>query len=576
MLRRSPTARWQVATAWLLATGGLVGYAWVGGTVLAALDAGALVAVAALAAPILPARLPAPAGDLTVPLLLVALLIVRPARDAVLAGALTPCAVALVLYGAPAPRPWRTDGLALAAAVAIAPPWAVFAALPWRAGRRVAAVIAVVGGGTVTALRWAVSGGSWLRLLSGPVPAGVNGRLDDVSVHGILLRLGLSSGLLLACWLAVVAAVVVLAVVRVGRYAGDAQPLLALGVLGCAAVAATPIAWSYALIWLLPAAAGRLGRRAEDRALWPVVAIVPTLLTSWLFDPKIDPVTSFVLRNSPGLLAVLAAAALPFRMRSDPHWQARRPAIAGTRGLLPGWLRSARRPNLMLELLFIQVGYGVYTWIRNAGPNRVREAQTHGEEVFDAERLLHLDVEHGLNRLVQASDWLDDALEHYYKTLHFAVPLAVLAWLYWRRPERYRPARSVLFATTGLALIGFWAYPLAPPRLTPGHGFQDTLHPDSNPFGAFTKLANQFAAMPSLHIAWSTWCALVLVTAAPYLWVRVLGAIYPITTLVVVLGTANHWLLDAVGAFATLAAAYLIQYLLTAEHPFAPTRTPGP
>jgi hypothetical protein len=42
-------------------------------------------------------------------------------------------------------------------------------------------------------------------------------------------------------------------------------------------------------------------------------------------------------------------------------------------------------------------------------------------------------------------------------------------------------------------------------RLTPGHGFQDTLHPDSDPFGALTNLANQFAAMPSLHIAWSTW-----------------------------------------------------------------------
>jgi PAP2 superfamily len=99
------------------------------------------------------------------------------------------------------------------------------------------------------------------------------------------------------------------------------------------------------------------------------------------------------------------------------------------------------------------------------------------EEIFDAEQLLHLNVERGLDRLVQASDWIDDAVEHYYKTLHFAVPLAVLAWLYWRRPERYRPARTVLFASTGLALIGFWAYPLAPPRLAPSHGFPDTLHP---------------------------------------------------------------------------------------------------
>jgi hypothetical protein len=66
------------------------------------------------------------------------------------------------------------------------------------------------------------------------------------------------------------------------------------------------------------------------------------------------------------------------------------------------------------------------------------------------------------------------------------------------------------------------------------------------------------------------------VTLVPYLWVRVLGAIYPIVTLLVVLGTANHWLLDAVGALATLAVAYVIQYVLTAQHRFAAAPTPAP
>ena len=125
----------------------------------------------------------------------------------------------------------------------------------------------------------------------------------------------------------------------------------------------------------------------------------------------------------------------------------------------------------------------------------------------------------------------------------------------------------MLFATTGLALIGFWAYPLAPPRLTPGHDFHDSLRPggDTDPFGAFTNLANQFAAMPLLHIGWSTWCALVLVATAPYLWVRILGALYPMATFVVVLGTANHWLLDAAGGLVTLGIAYLLQYALTGQ-----------
>jgi hypothetical protein len=57
-----------------------------------------------------------------------------------------------------------------------------------------------------------------------------------------------------------------------------------------------------------------------------------------------------------------------------------------------------------------------------------------------------------------------------------------------------------------------------------------------------------------------------LVTLSPYVWVRIVGALDPVLTLVVVLGTANHWILDAVGALATLALAYGLQYLLTGQH----------
>ena len=588
MLLRTPTPRWTVAVAWLPAVAGcgvLAGYAlsrpatW-HAQAAALLDVTAVLVIAALAARLLPARWPVRPRDVAAPLLLCLLLVTRPVREAVLAGDLSPCAAALVLYALPARRPRHTDGLALAVAVALAPVWALFAVLPWRTGRRRLAVAAVSLGGAVTVTRWLLDGhptaGAWLRRLAGPVPTSASGRLDDYSVRGMLLRLGVHGGTLLACWLVVVGLVVAAATVRATRYGRDGQTLLAIGVLGCAVVVATPVAWSYDLLWLLAAAAGRLGRRVEDRAVWPVVAILPALFTSALFDPNIEPVTSFALRNAPGLLAVLVAAILPFRLRSAPDWRVartvvpvrRRPLARRRLQLLPAWLQSVRRPNLLLELLLIQVGYGVYTWIRNAAPNRVGEAVGHGQDILRAERLLHVDVEHTLNKAMLASDWLTDFLENYYKTLHFAVPLAILAWLYWRRPHQYRPARTVLFTSTGLALIGFWAYPLAPPRLTPGHGFRDSLRPggDADPFGALTKLANQFAAMPSLHVGWSTWCALVLVTTAPYVWVRILGALYPVATFLVILATANHWLLDAVGALATLGIAYLLQFLLTGQH----------
>ena len=135
---------------------------------------------------------------------------------------------------------------------------------------------------------------------------------------------------------------------------------------------------------------------------------------------------------------MLVAAILPFRLRSAADWRVartvvpvpHRPLARRRLPLLPAWLQSVRRPNPLLELLLIQVGYGVYTCIRNTAPNRVGEAVGHGQDILRAERLFHVDVEHTLNKAVLTSDRLTDFLENYYKTLHFAVPLAILAWLY--------------------------------------------------------------------------------------------------------------------------------------------------
>jgi hypothetical protein len=199
----------------------------------ALLDVAALLGTALLVASLLPQRLPARLRHVAAPLLVGLLLATRSVRDAVLVGALIPCAVALVLYALSAPRRWRSDGLALGAAIAVAPVYALFAILPWRSGRRATAVVGVTVGSAVTALRFGAGGGPWLPVLSGQRPAGGAARLDDISVRGMLLRLGVHGSAQLACWLAALGVVGGAAAVRAQRYVRDAQPLLAVSVLGC-------------------------------------------------------------------------------------------------------------------------------------------------------------------------------------------------------------------------------------------------------------------------------------------------------------------------------------------------------
>jgi hypothetical protein len=53
-------------------------------------------------------------------------------------------------------------------------------------------------------------------------------------------------------------------------------------------------------------------------------------------------------------------------------------------------------------------------------------------------------------------------------------------------------------------------------------------------------------------------------------WVRVLGLCYPFGTLLVILGTANHFIIDAVFGALVVAAAFVLQWLLSGHGAYTP------
>jgi membrane-associated phospholipid phosphatase len=81
---------------------------------------------------------------------------------------------------------------------------------------------------------------------------------------------------------------------------------------------------------------------------------------------------------------------------------------------------------------------------------------------------------------------------------------------------------------------------------------------------AVREFGNLFAAMPSLHVGWSTWVALALWPMVRHRWGRVLLALYPTAVVFGIVVTGNHWLLDALGGWVVLALAYLLARALRA------------
>ncbi|MDG4858351.1 phosphatase PAP2 family protein [Streptomyces sp. T-3] len=226
-------------------------------------------------------------------------------------------------------------------------------------------------------------------------------------------------------------------------------------------------------------------------------------------------------------------------------------------------MRAVRRPRIWYELALIGVSYWLYSLVRNAVPEQKTEAMRNADWIWRAEHAIGLGFEQAVNHAVNSVTWLIVGMNYYYATLHFIVTIGVLVWIYRRHPGRYAATRTVLFVTTGIALVGFYLFPLAPPRLMEGgHDFIDTVlvhHTwGSMASGDLKHMTNQYAAMPSMHIGWSTWCGLIIFALAKAPWARILGLLYPVATLVVIIATANHFWLDAVGGVLCLSVGFAV------------------
>jgi membrane-associated phospholipid phosphatase len=217
------------------------------------------------------------------------------------------------------------------------------------------------------------------------------------------------------------------------------------------------------------------------------------------------------------------------------HWPVR--VTAGT------WRRLIKEICLIAGLAVI------YEEIRDHMVQAGAAAASHALLIVSAERTLGLFRERALQEVIIGSDTVTDAFNAYYGGTHFLIPILVLAWLMFRHPAHYARARTALAAITGLAFIVFWLFPVAPPRLLPARfGIIDTLvagsgHVESTLMSA---AGDQYASMPSVHVAWAVWCALAVYPVARHWTVRALAIAYPLVTTLVVVSTGNHFFLDVI------------------------------
>ncbi len=220
-------------------------------------------------------------------------------------------------------------------------------------------------------------------------------------------------------------------------------------------------------------------------------------------------------------------------------------------------VRSAERarPGALGELALIATVFVAYRQIRFLTRNDTAAAFANARRVVGFERRLGVFSEAAVQDLSMRSRAVVELLNRYYVSVHFPLTVVFLIWVFVRHGDAYRQIRRWFVAVTVAALAIHVAFPLAPPRMLTELGFVDTLDrfgPRIYSTDTERSIANQFAAMPSLHFGWAA------MVAGGFVAIRssrasLLALAHPLITLLAIVATANHYWLDAAVALVLVA-----------------------
>ncbi|MEM9038761.1 MAG: phosphatase PAP2 family protein [Actinomycetota bacterium] len=249
------------------------------------------------------------------------------------------------------------------------------------------------------------------------------------------------------------------------------------------------------------------------------------------------------------------------------------------------------------------------------------QAFHNAERIIQIERAIGTFHEESIQELFLSQRWFIQFWNVYYGTAHFFVTLGVFILLFLKRRDVFPQWRNTLAAMTGLAIVGFAFFPLMPPRLLDapcpiptgdyaievdasagagggdgddaevdepintqfggacvpsslrsgkektftgdnGFGFVDTIKVYGGPWAfdseAVASISNQYAAMPSMHIGWSTWSALAVWPLLRKRWLKALVLLYPAATLFCIVVTGNHYWIDGLGGLLAFAIGAVV------------------
>lgn len=228
----------------------------------------------------------------------------------------------------------------------------------------------------------------------------------------------------------------------------------------------------------------------------------------------------------------------------------------------------------LMEVWYWLLTYWVYQIARacqalTMGSSTRATSQEHGIWLLNLEKKLGLDMELWLQGVIikEGRGGLLWFFNKTYAMVHIPATISFIGYAFWAfPPPTFQKVRRTLVFCNWLAFILFTAWPCMPPRLLPfeEYHYVDTLHTGkAASIWTTNKFQNQLAAFPSLHFGYSWVIGFSLFMYAPHKGIRYIALGYPVLIALVIMATANHYFLDAVGGFFVTVTAYKLNtYLL--------------
>jgi hypothetical protein len=229
--------------------------------------------------------------------------------------------------------------------------------------------------------------------------------------------------------------------------------------------------------------------------------------------------------------------------------------------------------DALRQILLFAAAFLGYQLIRGLIAEQAAAATWNATKLIWLEHRLGFFVEPSVQAWATGRHWLIAGASWMWLNAHLVVSFSALVWLYRFRNPSFYFVRNMVMVAMGIALVGYGAFPTAPPRLMPEWGFTDSVADfagfsgKNTPVGPFVNL---YAAVPSMHVAFALmigWPLVRLVHPRP---LRVFWALYPLLVTFIVIATGNHYILDAVlGVLTAGISALAAQRLFARARPGA-------